>query len=429
MFNDILDKIKNNQINLYSLNDLQYDLSKNIFDMFLENEIFIYKLYSIVKSFYLNKPIIVNKLASLILLNRPLSGNLEVDIPVDSEFIKTILSNYYTLEEYNIEQNFFPPNLIIDFINNLNIVINEYYTNFSNIIDKIKFNEIVSEKSKIDNNIYIVNPYDYVYYEFINTNNSSMNLKKLTKYNIVLYEDSLSLEFHLNTFIKCNKVDHFNSNLYKSDNIAIDFIFLKINFIQDKDFNYRTFSSKYGDILTYNNSYVINSHLSSLILDFIKQRNCIEEINLFRELIINYRDELLLNLTKLKPRTTQALLKKYRNLFIYFKPITSYLSFKLSINSNMFIYSTKDIKDLGKVETSILDLSPYKIKKSLKKFIKLIDNIIYKYIKNPINDEYKNELLDKFTFEFNLNKLTINNINHNENIFNEYLRIYYLLND
>ncbi|CCU55875.1 unknown similar to AMEV033 [Choristoneura biennis entomopoxvirus] len=429
MFNDIIDKIKNNQINLYSLNDLQYDLRKNIFEMFLENEIFIYKLYSIVKSFYLNKPIIVNKLASLILLNRPLSGNLEVDIPVDSEFIKTILSNYYTLEEYNIEQNFFPPNLIIDFINNLNIVINEYYTKFSNIIDKIKFNEIVSEKSKIDNNIFIVNPYDYIYYEFINTNNSSIALRKLTKYNIVLYEDSISLEFHLNAFIKCNKVDHYNSNLYKSDNIDIDFIFLKINFIQDKNFNYKTFSSKHGDILTYNSPYVINSHLSSLILDFIKQRNCIEEINLFRELIVNYRDELLLNLTKLKPRSSQALLKKYRNLFIYFKPITSYLSFKLSINNNMFIYSTNDIKDLGEVETSILDLSPDRIKKSLKKFIKLIDNIIYKYIKNPSNDEYKSELLDKMITEFNLNKSTLNYINNNENSFNEYLRIYYLLNN
>ncbi|AAG02739.1 hypothetical protein AMV033 [Betaentomopoxvirus amoorei] len=424
MLKNIIDYINDNKINLYSMNDLQLDLNKNIFNSFTNNELFLSKLYNMIKSIYVNNSVIItDNNAESLLLNQPFTGNLNIEIPLEREYIKSLLLQYNSSESYRLE-NIFNNNILNNIINNLYTITNQYYYKITEKLNDLKLSDIVPERTKLNNNIYIVNPDEYIYYEFINSEKSNINMKNIIKYNISTYYDSIMFYCYFDIDINCNKIEHHISSEINNYTTFTKFVFLKILFVPDKKIEIQNINKSNNIFSIYNTQYVINRSLSNLILSFIKYKNNIKEINNIKILLSKYKDNLSFNINNLKIRNVKVLLNKYRNLFNSVVPLESYFAFRFTVNNDMFIYSTEDILDYGEIETKILDICPNKIKKALKNFITIIDNILYNYIEISISNE--ENVLDKMINYFNLNKIEIDKIKKNKNTYNRYLRIYYL---
>lgn len=141
MYYDILELLYNNKISLFSTKNLNDALTRYILEH-LDNKTLVFTIYNLLVRHLTNNNIIIKGGISVqTLLNNNISGDLDVEIPIDPNVFDSFIRDYHV---ENVTPTFY----------DLKSVLNDYIDDISSAINDINLYNLVPINCILQNNIY-----------------------------------------------------------------------------------------------------------------------------------------------------------------------------------------------------------------------------------------------------------------------------------
>ncbi|CCU56340.1 unknown similar to AMEV033 [Mythimna separata entomopoxvirus 'L'] len=437
MYDDILELLYNNKITLFTNKNFSDSLTGNIFDN-LQNNIkidFITNIYNKIKNIFNDyKTVIKGGIATQILLDQPLNGDLDLEISISSKLFNSILLNNKTLEFNdifsNIDKNFL--------INELDNSMRNYITYIKDSLNNIDFNSIIPDTCKFNNKFYIANSYqeEYIEIPYIDRFIESNYINNIKMKMSIINNKFILIRFYYDIIYDYYNKIHYNSIESYFYTYRSRFLFLDISIVPDKNIEIIDYNVNQSIINMYNINYIISDQLLTLISSFITKIKMIKRIDRFEKIMYKYRNYLDTDNNIIDQIDSnigyKIMFSKYENVIRNNISMKNYYIFKYNVCIDKFIYILKNVSFFEVKESELLYYTPKNyIKLQLNKLFNIIDSIMEdnNQINNNISGNNTDFIIDKNIInilikEFNLSNNDITEIVNDPNTYKYYLEVY-----